>query len=59
MDKFNPKISKKPRFPEAVIPPTEWVSSSAANDNMIQQRNIHSSSSFPKLPRELDIGGTW
>jgi hypothetical protein len=55
MDKFNPKASKEPRFPEAVIPSTKWIGSSAANDNMIQERDIHSRGGFPELPSKLNI----
>jgi hypothetical protein len=55
MDKFNPNASKEPRFPEAVISSTQWISSSAANDNMIQERDIHSRGRFPELPSELNI----
>src|ERR1035438_9764726 len=35
------KASKQPGFPEAVIPPSQWVGTPATYDNMIQERYIH------------------
>jgi hypothetical protein len=56
---FQVGFSKEPCFPETVIPPTKRISASSTYDNMIQERYIHSSSSFPELPGELNISGTW
>jgi hypothetical protein len=58
MDKRNPKSSKKPCFPEAIVPPAKRISAPPAYYNMIQERYIHCGGGFPELPRELDIGGT-
>jgi hypothetical protein len=58
MDKFNPKMSKEPRFSKIVIAPTKGVSPSATNDNVIQQRGIHRRSPLAELPSQL-IRSTW
>ena len=59
MDKFNPKMSKEPRFPKAVVASTKRVSPSATDDNVIQQRDIHCRSCLTKLPRKLYICCAW
>jgi hypothetical protein len=59
MDKLNLKGSKKSRFSKAIVPPAKGIGSSPANDNMIQQRDIHCCCRFSKLPRELYVRGAW
>jgi hypothetical protein len=59
-DDINDSIcqSKQPRLPETIIPPSKGIGSSAADDNMIQERDIHSRGGFPELPSELNIRST-
>ena len=59
MDKCNPKRSKKPGFPEAVIAAAQWIGPSAAYDNMVQQRNIYGCGGLTKLSGKLDVCRTW
>jgi hypothetical protein len=56
---FNAKASKETRFSKAVIPPTERIGTASTNDNMIQQRYIHSSSRLAELSGKLDIRRAW
>jgi hypothetical protein len=55
MDILNPKASKEPRFPKAVVPSAKGISPPATYDNMVQERYIHSRGRFPELPSELNI----
>jgi hypothetical protein len=50
-DDINDSIcqSKEASPSEAKVTPTEWIGTSTANDNMIQQRNIHRRGGFPEL----------
>ena len=41
------------------MPTAKRISASSTYDNIIQERYIHSRSSFPELPRELNIRCTW
>jgi hypothetical protein len=54
---FQVGFSKEPCFPEAVVPPAKRISAASTDNNMVQERYIHSGGSFPELPGELDIRG--
>jgi len=53
--------SKEPRLSKTVVPSSKGISPSPANDNMIQERYIHSRRGLPKLPGKLYIrsAGRW
>ena len=56
---FQAGFSKEPCFPEAVVPPAKRISAAATDNNMVQERYIHSGGSFPELPGKLNVCSAW
>ncbi len=52
-------FSKEASLSEAIVPPTEWISTASTNDNMVQHRYIHRGCCFSELSCELDVRCAW
>src|SRR5580698_10088659 len=52
---------EKAGLPETIVPSAERIGTSTANDNMIQQRDIHCRRRLSELPSELYVrrARTW